>query len=171
VSTNDRSQNEDAERPDAAAAPAAPPQTRRKRGKTPAAQAAKTNGDPSDKQLRALVEALKAVKQGDFSVRLLEDADGAMGEVAAAFNEVVAQNDRLSKEIYRISRVVGREGKMTERASIGHATGAWANTVEAVNSLIGDLVRPTTEVARVLSAVAEGDLTQTMALEIDGKPV
>src|SRR6185369_8523380 len=113
---------------------------------------------------------LKAVKSGDFSVRLSE-TDDAMGEVASAFNEVVALNDRLSKEMYRVSRVVGREGRMTERASIGHASGAWANSVEAVNSLIGDLVRPTTEVARVLSAVAEGDLTQKMALEIDGKPV
>ena len=67
--------------------------------------------------------------------------------------------------------MVGREGRMTERASLGEVTGGWRTSVNSINSLIGDLVQPTTEVARVLIAVAEGDLTQKMALDIEGQPV
>src|ERR1700692_382247 len=60
---------------------------------------------------------------------------------------------------------------MTERATLSGANGAWATSIDSVNSLIDDLVRPTTEVARVIVAVAEGDLSQKMALEIEGRPL
>jgi CheY-like chemotaxis protein/signal transduction histidine kinase/HAMP domain-containing protein len=140
----------------------------RRRG---APAAAGRNGSPSDGQLRELRDALLALKNGDFSVRLPRLEDGLMSEIAGAFNDVAEMSDHLARETVRISRIVGREGEMKERASVRYATGAWAETVDSINSLIGDLVRPTTEVARVLSAVAEGDLSQKMALEIDGKPV
>ena len=77
----------------------------------------------------------------------------------------------MVSEFERISRAVGKEGKITQRASIGSVTGAWADCVESVNSLIGDLVQPSTEVARVIGAVAKGDLSQTMSLEVDGRPL
>ena len=70
-----------------------------------------------------------------------------------------------------MSTTIGRQGQMNERASIGRVTGGWATTIESVNTLITDLASPTTEVARVLTAVAEGDLEQKMVLEIDGKSV
>ena len=77
----------------------------------------------------------------------------------------------MTKELVRIARVIGREGRMTERASLPGATGGWEASIDSVNSLIDDLVRPTTEVGRVMDAVAEGDLTQKMALTIEGQPV
>src|SRR5207247_129311 len=80
-------------------------------------------------------------------------------------------NARMAKELVRVGRVIGREGRMTERASLGAATGAWGTSIDSINSLIDDLVRPTTEVARVIEAVAEGDLSQKMALKIEGQPV
>src|SRR5207247_3485030 len=80
-------------------------------------------------------------------------------------------NARMAKELVRVGRVIGREGRMTERASLGAATGAWGTSIDSINSLIDDLVRPTTEVARVIVAVAEGDLSQKMALKIAGQPV
>src|SRR6185503_17818099 len=66
---------------------------------------------------------------------------------------------------------VGKEGKIAQRASIGSASGGWAACIDSVNSLIGDLVQPSTEVARVIGAVAKGDLSQTMSLDVDGRPL
>ncbi|HZS35242.1 MAG TPA: HAMP domain-containing protein, partial [Polyangia bacterium] len=119
-----------------------------------------------------LLEALRAAQRGEFSTRLvMENGDQLLNDISAAFNGVIALNESLSKEIVRVERVVGREGRMTERASLGDVRGGWATCIDSVNALVGDLVQPTTEVARVLVAVAEGDLSQKMALEIDGQPV
>ncbi len=120
--------------------------------------------------LDELVDALDAARRGDFSVRLSRRRKGALGEVAASFNDLVEHNERMTKELVRIARVIGREGRMTERASLD-GSGGWETSVDSINSLIGDLVRPTTEVGRVLMAVAEGDLSQEMALTIEGQPV
>src|SRR6185369_8684521 len=88
-----------------------------------------------------------------------------------AFNALVGRNATFTDEMVRVERVVGREGRMGERVNLGDVRGGWATSVNSINALIGDLVLPTTEVARVLVAVAEGDLTQKMALEIDGQSV
>ena len=111
------------------------------------------------------------MKEGDFSVRLSERQAGLMRDLAAAYNGVAALNDQRSKEIARVARVIGREGRMHERASVGTGTGAWESTIQELNSLIDDLVRPTTEIARVMDAVAEGDLSQKMALKIENQSV
>ena len=120
-------------------------------------------------QLDRLVEALDAAADGDFSVRLR--ADGAMADVAAAFNALVERNQHVTKELVRVSKVVGREGRINERAGVAGAPGSWAEKVGAVNELIDNLARPTIEVARVIDAVADGDLSQRIQLEIDGTPV
>ena len=134
------------------------------------------NGTPvkggDEPRLKELLDALVAAQYGDFAVRLpFTRGSGLMAEIARAFNAIASRNEALANEIVRLARVVGREGRMTERASLGDVSGGWATSVKSVNALIGDLVQPTTEVARVLIAVAEGDLTQKMALEIEGQPV
>ncbi|HYQ88629.1 MAG TPA: HAMP domain-containing protein, partial [Candidatus Binatia bacterium] len=118
-----------------------------------------------------LLLALKAVRKGDFSVRLPETWTGLSGKVADTFNEVVEMNEQLAAELARVSVVVGQNGKINERASLGPVTGSWSDTVAAVNSLVANLVQPTAEAARVIGAVAKGDLTQTMSLEIDDRPL
>jgi CheY-like chemotaxis protein len=124
------------------------------------------------RQLTELRDALRVADRGDFSVRLLLDSTSGVGtELAQAFNSVMARNQALAQEMKRLARVVGREGRMAERASLGEVTGDWETALDSINTLVGDLVQPTTEVARVLLAVAEGDLTQKMALEIEGQPV
>ena len=129
-------------------------------------------GGADAQRVRDLLAALQAAQRGDFAVRLaFTSGNDLMAEVARAFNAVVARNEALTNEIVKLERVVGREGRMTERASLGEVTGGWRTSVNSINALIGDLVQPTTEVARVLIAVAEGDLTQKMALEIEGQPV
>ncbi|MFC6018788.1 HAMP domain-containing protein [Plantactinospora solaniradicis] len=120
--------------------------------------------------LSELAEALRRVRRGDFKVRLPRRA-GAAGEVADAFNEVVSVQERQHLDLRRISRIVGRDGRLTERLDEEGLDGAWVEGQRAINSLIDDLGRPTTEIARVIVAVADGDLSQHMALEIDGRPL
>jgi HAMP domain-containing protein len=127
------------------------------------------NIDPAD--LEALLHALESASAGDLSVRLSARRSGVVGDLNAAFNRLAAQQTDLAKELGRVSRTIGREGRMTERAALAESGGTWGVSVDAVNSMIDDLVRPTTEVARVLGAVAEGDLSQKMALTIEGRPL
>src|SRR4051812_28302752 len=120
---------------------------------------------------KELLNALQAFKRGDFSVRLDERGKGIDAKIAETFNSVVETNQRMSKELWRISKVVGRDGKIDERASLGQVRGAWGGMVESINTLISDLVWPTSETARVIGAVANGDLSQSMAMQIGGRPL
>src|SRR3954454_12421263 len=124
-----------------------------------------------ERALEAVVAALTAARDGDFSVRLSARRSDVVGDVQLRVNELVEMNARMAKELQRLARVVGRDGRMTERATLPGVYGGWADSVEAVNSLVDDLVRPTTEVGRVIAAVAQGDLSQKMALTIEGQPV
>jgi HAMP domain-containing protein/signal transduction histidine kinase/CheY-like chemotaxis protein len=118
-----------------------------------------------------LLTVLTAIKKGDFSVRMPLDWTGVGGKIADTVNDIVETNDRVSRELDRVSTEVGRNGQLAERASFGRVGGTWSVQEKAVNALITDLVRPTVEIARVIGAVARGDLTQTMLLEVDGKPI
>jgi HAMP domain-containing protein/signal transduction histidine kinase/CheY-like chemotaxis protein len=118
-----------------------------------------------------LLNALTALRKGDFSVRLPADWTGVAGKVADTFNDVIELNERMAKELERMSRAVGKEGKITQRASLGDVSGSWEAAIASVNALITDLVYPTSETARVIGAVAQGDLSQTMALEVDDRPL
>jgi HAMP domain-containing protein/CheY-like chemotaxis protein/signal transduction histidine kinase len=129
------------------------------------------NGASRERGLRRLLAGLHAIDAGDFSTRLDPVGDPLMAEVAEVFNSVTTKQGRLADELNRVALSVGREGKMRDRATIGPAGGLWAGSVDALNSLITDLVQPTSEVARVIKAVAEGDLSQKVELEIEGKTV
>jgi HAMP domain-containing protein/GAF domain-containing protein len=122
-------------------------------------------------EMTALLGALSALRKGKMGVRLPLDWGGVAGKVADAFNEVVELNERMADELARLSRVVGKEGKLSQRLTIGDVGGFWQESVESVNDLIDDLVHPTSETARVIGAVAQGDLSQTMALEVDDRPL
>ena len=132
---------------------------------------AATRPGDEDEVLRRLEAAMRAAAAGDFSHRLPARRKGVVGELEAAYNQLVERNAQLTAELVRLGRVVGREGRMTERASLDGAHGGWSTALDSVNGLVDDLVRPTTEVARVIVAVAAGDLTQKMALTIEGQPL
>src|SRR5437764_14425867 len=87
------------------------------------------------------------------------------GKVADTFNEVIRINQSLTQELARIGRVVGKEGRIRQRASLGEASGSWADAMRSVNNLIGDLVHPTSEMARVIGCVSKVDLYHTIATE------
>ncbi|MFC8963953.1 HAMP domain-containing protein [Streptomyces sp. NPDC057094] len=114
--------------------------------------------------LNRMLAALVSMRDGNFRKRLTVSGDGVMSEIAAVFNEVADRNLHLTGELSRVRRVVGREGKLTERLETGVSEGSWAAAIDASNALVDDLVRPVSEVGRVLSAVAEGDLSPRMDL-------
>src|SRR6185295_6937471 len=82
--------------------------------------------------------------------------------------DIAETNETIADEFARIREDVGKGGQINQRVHAPTASGGWAAKVESVNALIGDLVRPTAEVARVIDSVAKGDLSQRMQLEIDG---
>ncbi|MCW2870673.1 HAMP domain-containing protein [Actinacidiphila oryziradicis] len=118
--------------------------------------------------LDRLLGALSSMRDGNFRKRLTPSGDGVMAEIAVVFNEVADRNQHLTGELARVRRAVGREGKLTERLETGACEGSWAAAVEGTNDFLDDLVRPVSEVGRVLSAVAEGDLEQRMDLRSQG---
>jgi HAMP domain-containing protein/signal transduction histidine kinase/DNA-binding response OmpR family regulator len=121
--------------------------------------------------LKKLLRALQSVRDGDFSVRLASDQTGLAGKVADTFNEIVSSNQRLARELERAGQIVGKDGKTRHRMSSDRRSGAWGAMEASVNTLIDDLLWPTAEVTRTISAVAKGDLQQTMSLEVDGRPL
>ena len=129
------------------------------------------DGKIREVDLRRLLSAMRDLRDGEFETRLPMSEDPLLAEISDAFNSIAKLNERTSEEMMRVANTIGRQGQMNDRASIGPAIGGWRSTVESVNTLITDLASPTSEVARVLTAVAEGDLGQKMVLEIDGKPV
>ncbi|GJJ00158.1 histidine kinase [Duganella rhizosphaerae] len=120
---------------------------------------------------KRLLSTLMALKKGDFTARMPSDWTGMAGKIADTLNEIIETKEKMVQVVTDVSRVVGREGRLTQRAQVPNMSGGWATIVSAVNALIDDLVRPTTEMARVIGAVAKGDLSQTMALEVDGVPL
>ena len=129
----------------------------------------RTNGSELDTS--QLLTALMAFKRGDFSARLPEHWTGVAGKIADTFNDVIRTNQRMTQELERIVHVVGREGRITQRASLSDVSESWGDAIGCINVLIEDLLRPTSEMARVIGAVAKGDLSETMATEIEGQPL
>ncbi len=121
--------------------------------------------------LADLLHALQTMRVGDFSVRMAGDRIGIMGKIADTFNEIVGTNQRMAKQLERVGQVVGRDGRTRQRVRLGLSDGAWGEMEASVNSLIDDLLWPTTEVTRAIAAVAQGDLLQTVQLDVDGRPL
>src|SRR5213594_784931 len=128
-----------------------------------------TNGtsDP----MHDLLHALQAMRAGDFSVRMTGDHIGIEGKIADTFNEIVAANQRMAQQLEHVGQVVGREGKTRQRVKFDLTSGSWADMEGSVNTLIDDLLWPTREVTRAVAAVAQGNLLQTVQLDVDGRPL
>src|SRR5690348_3432860 len=131
----------------------------------------RTAAIPEALDKRELLKVLSAFRRGDFSARLSLETTGTDGKIAETLNEIIELNERMVREFGRISNAVGKEGRINQRANLGNHGGGWGVCVESINTLIGDVVQPSTEVARVIGAVAKGDLSQNMALEVDGRPL
>ncbi|ACB74424.1 HAMP domain-containing protein [Opitutus terrae] len=133
-----------------------------------------TNGARShelaqDEFMRQLIGVLAAVRDGDFSARLPSDWTGLEGKVAEHINGITMRTQRFNSSLLRLQRQVGEEGKISERMPLGDSCGGWAERIEAINALLDQLSQPTVEVGRVIGAVAKGDLSQAMPLELNGR--
>ena len=137
----------------------------------------KTNGHNSavaeseSSEMVLILERMQAMRDGDFSVRLPGSWTGLSGKMADTFNEIAMANQRIAKELRRVGQVVGKKGRTRERARFDESRGAWGEIEDSVNTLVEDLLRPTTEVTRAIAAVAEGNLTQTVRMDVDGRPL
>src|SRR5437870_12532983 len=126
-----------------------------------------TNGN--ELQTGQLLTALMAFNRGDFSARLPENWTGLPGKIADTFNAAIETNERMTRELERIVHVVGKEGRIAQRASLNNVSGSWADGIGCVNVLIEDLVRRTSTMACVIGGIAKGDLSETMTTRIDGQ--
>jgi len=137
----------------------------------------KSNGDsvavaqPAPADLSVILAGLQTMRNGDFSVRLPGSWTGLAGKIADTFNSIVAANQQMAQELKRVGQVVGKEGRTRERTRFHESRGAWGDMEVSVNTLVEDLLRPTAEVTRAIAAVAQGNLTQTVRLDVDGRPL
>jgi len=137
----------------------------------------KTNGhngavaEYESSEMVLILEKMQAMRDGDFSVRLPGSWTGLSGKMADTFNEIAMANQRIAKELRRVGQVVGKKGRTRERARFDESRGAWGEIEDSVNTLVEDLLRPTAEVTRAIAAVAEGNLTQTVRMDVDGRPL
>jgi HAMP domain-containing protein/CheY-like chemotaxis protein/signal transduction histidine kinase len=125
----------------------------------------------SSEYMAAILQSLQTMKNGDFSVRLPVTWTGLAGKIADNFNEIVTANEQMALELKRVGQAVGKEGKTRERIRVERRRGSWDDMEVSVNTLVEDLLRPTTEVTRAIAAVAQGNLTQTVRLDVDGRPL
>jgi HAMP domain-containing protein/CheY-like chemotaxis protein/signal transduction histidine kinase len=127
--------------------------------------------EPASADLSTILASLQTMRDGDFSVRLPGSWTGLEGKIADTFNSIVAANQQMAQELKRVGQVVGKEGRTRERTRFHEARGAWGDIEVSVNTLVEDLLRPTAEVTRAIAAVAQGNLTQTVRLDVDGRPL
>src|SRR5579864_4214938 len=127
--------------------------------------------EPVSADFTVILASLQTMRDGDFSVRLPGSWTGLAGKIADTFNEIVAANQQMAEELRRVGQVVGKEGRTRERTKFHESRGAWGEMETSVNTLVEDLLRPTTEVTRAIAAVAQGNLTQTVRLDVDGRPL
>lgn len=125
--------------------------------------------DPAESRSRLLLTVVIAFRDGDFSVRLPVNWPETEGRIAETFNQVIAQKERIADTATRQSTSVGKEGRLKQRLALPEAVGGWAEEIDSINTLIDDLARPTTEIARTIGAMAKGDLGQSMELQGDGR--
>ena len=133
----------------------------------------RTDAESEDSRtfMRQLNAALTAIAEGDFSARVPSDWQGMEGRVAGLLNAIGQRMERFNHNLKKMQRQVGEEGKITVRMAMGDSVGNWAERIEAINALVDELTQPTIEVGRVIGAVAKGDLTQAMPLELAGHPL
>src|SRR5687768_4877495 len=139
---------------------------------TTSSRAATRNGNANGQfDLKILLGALQSMRDGDFSTRLPGHWTGLEGKIADAFNDVITSNQKMAEELERVGNVVGKEGKTRYRANVDRRSGAWGGMEISINTLIDDLLWPTKEVTRAIAAVAQGDLLETVRLDIEGRPL
>ncbi|HEV8631336.1 MAG TPA: HAMP domain-containing protein [Thermoanaerobaculia bacterium] len=126
---------------------------------------------PEGLSRRRLLAALRALKRGELEVRLPDDLPGIDGQICEVFNDVVALIVGIGDEVSELRTAVGREGRTRKRLRRGESRGGWSRYVGSVNAMLDDLTTHTDEIARVVSAVSRGDLTQSLDVQGTDEPL
>jgi signal transduction histidine kinase/DNA-binding response OmpR family regulator/HAMP domain-containing protein len=124
---------------------------------------------PDSVDAGVLLSVLAQVKFGDFTARMPLEWTGVAGKVADSVNDVIIANQALEAELARVSEVVGEQGRLSQRVVLGGSAQSWSGSVQSVNNLIEALVRPTSEMQRVIGAVADGDLSKKVTVDVHGE--
>ncbi|MFI7598110.1 HAMP domain-containing protein [Actinoplanes sp. NPDC049681] len=123
----------------------------------------------ADPDLRQLLAGLTAVRDGDFRTRLPQDGDGLLGEIATVFNGMVDQLSLFTSEVTRVAREVGTEGQLGGQAEVPGVSGTWKDLTDSVNAMAGNLTDQVRDIAQVATAVARGDLSQKITVDVRGE--
>jgi hypothetical protein len=146
----------------------------------PRAQRSKGNGHladangavaPEAEDLALILASLQTMRDGNFSVRLPVAWTGLKGKIADTFNDIIAANECMALELKRVGQAVGKEGRTRERTRFQQSRGSWGEMEVSINTLVEDLLRPTNEMTRAIAAVAQGNLTQIVRLDVGGRPL
>jgi signal transduction histidine kinase/HAMP domain-containing protein/ActR/RegA family two-component response regulator len=138
-------------------------------GDLPATVPSSNAGGGDDLDQAVLLRVLADVRHGDFSARMPLAWTGVPGKIADTLNEIIAANETLGVELAKVSRVVGKEGMLSQRIAVQGSNRVWSESIESVNNLLEDLVRPTSEMQRVVGAVADGDLSKKITADVHGE--
>jgi signal transduction histidine kinase/HAMP domain-containing protein/ActR/RegA family two-component response regulator len=123
----------------------------------------------TDPRLQQLLAGLRAVRDGDFGIRLGKVGDPLVDEIATVFNEMVDQLALFTSEVTRVAREVGTEGRLGGQADIKGVSGSWKDLTESVNAMAGNLTGQVRDIAQVATAVAGGDLSQKITVDVRGE--
>ena len=119
--------------------------------------------------MRQLLAGLTAVRGGDFSTRLPQGRDPVMNEIAAVFNDMNDQLGLFTSEVTRVAKEVGIDGKLGGQAQVPEVAGTWKELTDSVNAMAGNLTGQVRDISQVATAVAKGDLSQTITVDARGE--
>src|ERR1700760_1358594 len=119
--------------------------------------------------LEQLLAGLTAVRGGDFSTRLALTGDPLVDEIAAVFNRMVDQLDQFTSEVTRVAREVGTDGKLGGQANVPGVSGTWKDLTDSGNAMCGNLTDQVRNIAHVTTAVARGDLSRKITVDVKGE--
>src|SRR5207302_1791326 len=120
-------------------------------------------------QVRNIADVTKAVQAGDLSKKITVDVKGEVLELKSTINTMVDQLRSFAAEVTRVAREVGTEGKLGGQADVQGVSGAWKDVTETVNSMASNLTSQVRGIAKVVTAVANGDLKQKLTVEAKGE--
>src|SRR5580704_10597836 len=132
------------------------------------AKVALAGSQPADPRLQRLLGGLTAVRGGDFGTRLPHTGDPLMDEIATVFNSMTDQLALFTSEVTRVAREVGTDGKLGGQAQVPGVAGTWKDLTDSVNAMAGNLTGQVRDIAKIATAVARGDLTQKITVDVKG---
>ena len=120
-------------------------------------------------QVRDIITVTTAVARGDLTQKVQVDCSGEIFELKKTINSMVDQLSQFASEVTKIAREVGTEGRLGGQATVHDVEGTWKDLTQNVNGMADNLTTQVREIARVTTAVAKGDLTQKITVEVKGE--